>query len=128
MSKKANINALKHGAFTSAVLLPDEDPAEFEELLTSVHEEWNPEGSTELEKVNSIAIGMWRKLRVRRYFQKYIATTDMKDKSPQRFADRRYNKLVNVLEKIESEVESALTEENLSEMLDPKVADAIRKA
>jgi hypothetical protein len=25
-------------------------------------------------------------------------------------------------------VESALTEENLSEMLDPKVADAIRKA
>jgi hypothetical protein len=44
LAMTGNKNALKHGAFAEAVILPQEDPKEFAELLSSLHNEWNPEG------------------------------------------------------------------------------------
>jgi hypothetical protein len=73
LAMTGNKNALKHGAFAEAVILPQEDPKEFEELLSSLHNEWNPEGATEIDKVNSIAMGLWRKRRFKRYIQNLVA-------------------------------------------------------
>jgi hypothetical protein len=75
MSKIGNQNALTHGAFAEAVLLPNEDPKEFEALHASVIDEWGPEGTTEEDKVLSIAIGHWRKVRFRRTLQTRVART-----------------------------------------------------
>jgi hypothetical protein len=36
MAQIENLNPLKHGAFAEAVILPGEDPKEFEELLASL--------------------------------------------------------------------------------------------
>ena len=74
LAMTGNKNALKHGAFAEAILVPREDPKEFAELLTSLHNEWNPEGATEIDKVNSIAMGLWRKRRFKRYIQNLVAT------------------------------------------------------
>ena len=71
MSKTyGNKNALTHGAFTEVVILPGEDPNELKELRAALYDEWNPEGPTEIDKVESIAMGMWRKRRFQRYLQK----------------------------------------------------------
>jgi len=59
----SDTNALKHGAFADVVILPGEDPNELNELRTALCEEWNPEGPTEIDLVESIAMGMWRKRR-----------------------------------------------------------------
>ena len=47
--------ALKHGAYSEAVLLPGEDPAEFEELHRGLIEELTPNGRLEEETVAAIA-------------------------------------------------------------------------
>jgi hypothetical protein len=57
-------NALKHGAFAKTAVLPLEDPEQFEELHSSLIEEWAPVGPTEQDAVFSIAMGMWRKRRL----------------------------------------------------------------
>jgi hypothetical protein len=60
-------NALKHGAFAKTAVLPWEDPEQFEELHSSLIEEWAPVGPTEQDAVFSIAMGMWRKRRLARF-------------------------------------------------------------
>lgn len=57
-------NALRHGAFAKTAVLPWEDPRQFEELHSSLIEEWAPVGPTEQDAVFSIAKGMWRKRRL----------------------------------------------------------------
>jgi hypothetical protein len=60
MSKTyGNKSALKHGAFTEVVILPGEDPNELKELRAALYDEWNPEGPTEIDKVESIAMGIF---------------------------------------------------------------------
>src|SRR6516164_2586473 len=53
--------ALKHGAYSEAVLLPGEDPAQFEELHTGLIEELTPNGRLEEETVAAIARLVWRR-------------------------------------------------------------------
>jgi hypothetical protein len=62
-------NALKHGAFAKTAILPGEDPCEFEELHSSLVEEWTPVGPTEEDAVLSIAQGVWRKRRVQKFLE-----------------------------------------------------------
>jgi hypothetical protein len=42
------------------------------ELREALYDEWNPEGPTEIDKVESIAMGMWLKRRRQRYLQKRL--------------------------------------------------------
>jgi hypothetical protein len=58
-------NALKHGAFSKAELLPWEDLSEFEELRRRLVEEHQPEGPSQEDSVDTIASLLWRKQRVR---------------------------------------------------------------
>src|SRR5947209_10405595 len=57
-------SALKHGAFSAKAVLPGEDPAEFDALLQSLLEEWQPEGALEEETVRTLASYLWRKNRL----------------------------------------------------------------
>jgi hypothetical protein len=108
----SDTNALKHGAFADVVILPGEDPNELNELRTALCEEWNPEGPTEIDLVESIAMGMWRKRRFRRYAQRMYARNELTERTFQHHNRASYNRLLSVLEDVET---GALTEENLAE-------------
>ena len=62
-------NAQKHGVFAEPLLLPGEDPREFEALHAALIEEWTPSGPSEQSRVFGIADAEWRKLRSRRFTQ-----------------------------------------------------------
>ena len=102
MSPYGNKNALKHGAFADAIILPNEDRGEFEELRADIYEEWDPEGPTEREKVDSIVMNMWRKRRFRKYIQSGIAKAVLIDTEFERHDRNEYESLVRILEDIEA--------------------------
>ena len=62
-------NAQKHGVFAEPLILPGEDPHEFEALHAALIEEWNPSGPSEESRVFGIADAEWRKLRSRRFVE-----------------------------------------------------------
>jgi glycerol-3-phosphate dehydrogenase len=61
MIQRVRYNALKHGAYSEATLLPGEDPADFRELHRGLIAEFAPNGRMEEETVASIARLMWRR-------------------------------------------------------------------
>ena len=69
MSKQTDhhINAIKHGAFSSILILPWESRAEFAGLYDELIAEWKPIGRTEQDAVLSIAKGIWRKRRMQAF-------------------------------------------------------------
>lgn len=127
MPNPENQNALKHGAFSDVVILPGEDPKKFEELIESLNDEWNPEGPTEKDLVTSIALGMWRKRRFRRYLNLGIARGADKIDGLDSQIKRDFEALVEVLEQIESDVPDSVTEESLEKKLGEARADAIKR-
>ena len=56
----ARMNALKHGLQTDQVVIPGEDPAEFEALLGGLEEYYQPVGSLEQVLVERITYCTWR--------------------------------------------------------------------
>ena len=60
-------NAQKHGVFAEPLILPGEDPREFEALHAALIAEWNPSGPSEQSRVFGIADAECRKLRSRRF-------------------------------------------------------------
>jgi hypothetical protein len=65
--KRKRPNAQKHGVFAEPLILPGEDPREFEALHAALIAEWNPSGPSEQSRVFGIADAEWRKLRSRRF-------------------------------------------------------------
>jgi hypothetical protein len=62
-------NAQKHGAYVSTLIIPGEDPQEFQELYSGLAEEWMPVGATEEDAVLSIAKAVWRKRRIQKFLE-----------------------------------------------------------
>jgi hypothetical protein len=60
-------NALKHGVFSTAAILPGEDRGEFQELLAGLFEEWKPSGQTEEDTVRSLAAAEWNGRRCQKF-------------------------------------------------------------
>ena len=56
----ARMNALKHGLQSEHVVIPGEDPEEFEALLSGIEEDYQPVGSREILLVERIAYCSWR--------------------------------------------------------------------
>ena len=54
------LNGLKHGLCSQRVLLPDEDPAEFEALVADLAARWRPADAAEMALVRDYAAAMWR--------------------------------------------------------------------
>jgi hypothetical protein len=127
MAKYENKNALKHGAFADAVIIPGEDPQEFQELLAALRDEWNPEGPSENDKVESIAMNMWRKRRFRRYLQKMMAKTVRLETAIEDHDNRDEDRMLDLLEEIESGVFACVTEESILQKLGPIRANQFKK-
>lgn len=127
MAEKKNQNAVKHGAFAEALILPGEDIEEFKKLHASLVDEWAPEGPSEDDKVMSVAQNMWRKLRFRRYLQTRVAAIKQQDETIRKRRSRDYDRAIKVLEEIESGVPNSITEENLVDKLGKIHAEHVKK-
>jgi hypothetical protein len=58
-------NAVRHGVLSKHTVLPWEDEAEYEVLLTALVDEHKPKGPTEEHLVEELAGAIWRKRRLR---------------------------------------------------------------
>jgi hypothetical protein len=78
-------NRLSHGFRSSTVLLPGDDPAEYEDLLAELSEHFAPRDLTETRLIREMADAEWRLRRVRRHmesaFTRQIATLAGQDPS-----------------------------------------------
>ena len=61
---RVSLNALKHGLLARDAVLPEEDPAEFDQQLRGLEESLRPENSLEFELVRQIADAQWRMRRL----------------------------------------------------------------
>ncbi len=62
--ERASRNALRHGLFSSRLLLEGEDPEEFGRLLVDLHETLRPVGTIEQAILERIAVNLWRQRRL----------------------------------------------------------------
>jgi hypothetical protein len=117
MTKSQNQNALKHGVFADAVILPGEDPEEFEELHNSLKREWNPDGPTEDDCILSLANHFWRKRRIARYLKRKIAIAVTWEKYVTKLEDGTIKMLAKVRDGIRSDALGSITEQELAAKL-----------
>jgi hypothetical protein len=75
-------NAQKGGVFAEPLILPGEDPREFETIHSALIAEWTPSGPSEQSKVFGIADAEWRKLRSRRFAQAKAISNSMRPDHP----------------------------------------------
>jgi hypothetical protein len=62
-------NALKHGVYATAVLIPGENRKEFEDLLAELLDEYKPSGPSLRHAVHCLADSMWRLRRLKKSVQ-----------------------------------------------------------
>jgi hypothetical protein len=60
----SSANARRHGILSQELMLPHEDPAEFDELLNSLISELGAQGTLERTLVERIAVAIWRQRRL----------------------------------------------------------------
>jgi hypothetical protein len=58
-------NSFKHGLYSKELVLPNEDPAELDQLRASLRAEHQPINTTEEMLVNDLAENFWRLRRMR---------------------------------------------------------------
>ena len=75
-------NAQTHGAFAEPLILPGEDPREFEAIHAALIEEWSPSGLSEQRLVFGMADAEWRKLRSRRFAEARAIANSLDPKHP----------------------------------------------
>jgi len=69
-------NALKHGIFSDAVLIPGEDSGEYKHLIVELMDEWKPKGPTLRDEVVELGNLKWKRRRLNKFIQtKLIAGT-----------------------------------------------------
>src|SRR5438046_21337 len=61
-----SLNGLKYGLYAKTLILPGEDPAEFDALLDRFHAEYQPATPTEEGFVSQIVMATWRRARIQR--------------------------------------------------------------
>lgn len=69
--RRSRLNALKHGLRAEEIVLPSENPEEFEALRDAFREEWGPRSVTRATLVDSLAAGAWKLQRCRRLERKH---------------------------------------------------------
>jgi hypothetical protein len=75
-------NALKHGAYSGAPLIPGEDPREFDKLHDDLIKEWKPSGPTLRFAVRRLAVSMWQMDRMEKFTQTKLSLTRFEPQSP----------------------------------------------
>jgi len=61
---RSSQNALTHGLTSQTIVLPSEDPAEFDALLAAYTQHLHPSGPIELDLVHEMAAAKWRLNRI----------------------------------------------------------------
>ncbi len=64
--ERVKLNGLVHGLRAEQLILPGEDPAEFEALRRALHDEWDPATLTRALLVDRLALAAWRLRRATR--------------------------------------------------------------
>ena len=64
--KRVAQNRIKHGLAGEHVVLANEDPSAFDDLLATLNENWDPHSETEAFLVETLAFNQWRLLRIGR--------------------------------------------------------------
>ncbi len=59
-------NRTKHGLAGEHVVLPGEDQSAFDDLLATLHSNWDPHGETETFLLDTMAFNQWRLIRIGR--------------------------------------------------------------
>ena len=62
--ERSKRNAVKHGIFSSLVVLPNEPWSEFDSMFRALHDDFQPKGAFEQSLVEQIAVFRWRLRRV----------------------------------------------------------------
>jgi len=62
----SSLNALKHGADAASVIIPGEDPAEYERIVAEYHHDLQPRRAIEQLQVNIIIHSDWQRRRLQR--------------------------------------------------------------
>ena len=68
----SRFNALKHGIDAQSIVIPGEDPEEYDALAEAYHREYRPESSSEAFHIQTMLRAAWQKLRLARV-QRQIA-------------------------------------------------------
>jgi hypothetical protein len=58
--QRSSKNALRHGLTSQTIVLPSEDPADFQGLLDSYLQQFRPAGPVELDLTHELAAARWR--------------------------------------------------------------------
>jgi hypothetical protein len=66
---QASKNARTHGLYATEVVLPWEDADEFRKLNEDLQDEYSPDGRSEVEALEDMAIWLWKKRRLNRISQ-----------------------------------------------------------
>ena len=132
MTTRNNKNALMHGVFSETLIILGEDPHEFDQLYESVRKEWNPEGPTEEDAVETITKCLWRKSRVGRDRKINMEKFKAKDAFRKKIRANREEQVLQFIDEVEAMQKSgsttcAITEENLTEKLDAAWVRHIRQ-
>jgi hypothetical protein len=64
---RSSRNSFKHGLYSKELVLPNEDPAELDQLRSSLRAEHQPINTTEEMLVNDLAENFWRLRRMREF-------------------------------------------------------------
>jgi hypothetical protein len=62
--KKSSMNAIKHGLTAQTLVLPNEDPGEYRQMLDSYIQHFQPVGRIELDLIQEMAAAKWRQERL----------------------------------------------------------------
>jgi hypothetical protein len=66
MATPAQINALKHGIDAASIVIPGEDPADYEALVADYHRDFHPRSPSETFHVDTMLRADWQKRRLQR--------------------------------------------------------------
>jgi hypothetical protein len=119
----SSANATRHGMLSRELLLPHEDPAEFDELLSALIGELGAVGTLECTLVERIAVAIWRQRRLVRAEQLDIQLqNDVAAKAPE-----NDDKVHKILAKSDKDVQQIiLSGEHLASNLDAFERELLR--
>src|SRR5678809_1138490 len=62
----SRFNALKHGIDAASIVIPGEDPADYDALVTAYHRDFRPQSPSETFHVDTMLRADWQKRRLQR--------------------------------------------------------------
>jgi hypothetical protein len=86
-------NAYKHGCTSSRLLLPDEDPAQLEEVLEGLREQYRPETTLDLKFVVEAARAIWVLERNNRRYDEFEQTLHAKQADSTKWTEEQWKQL-----------------------------------